>query len=303
GRIARLFQPIDVTFGRTLASVYSRTGIDPSTGYAFALVGFDAFRQQDGVPAQSASDLRNLTARGGANLPLGLRVGIEYQWSRGETWAIRTGQQVPIHTRSRLWPGGNLGWSYTPRRLLSGLLTSISAQATYRNTEGATEQPLFGAGTSETSVTSTADRTFAPSVALAWRIGLLTTFDATATRNEQSQAGTRYLTDIDVRNANIAFTLTPGFLPLPGGIRTNARFSQNGTTRCIQSPGQTACVAYVDSRQTSTQLTMDTDLPPSLGAGLQVAYLLNEERQTNRKTSQFVITAFVSFTTSVGQLR
>jgi len=44
-------------------------------------------------------------------------------------------------------------------------------------------------------------------------------------------------------------------------------------------------------------------LPPSLGAGLQVAYLLNEERQTNRKTSQFVITAFVSFTTSVGQLR
>jgi hypothetical protein len=230
-------------------------------------------------------------------------VGIEYQWSQGETWAIRTGEQVPIHTRSRLWPGGNLGWSYTPRRLLSGLLTSISAQATYRNTEGATEQPLFGAGTTETSVTSTTDRTFAPSVALAWRIGLLTTFDATATRNEQSQAGTRYLTDIDVRNANIAFTLTPGFLPLPGGIRTNARFSQNGTTRCIQSPGQTACVAYVDSRQTSTQLTMDTDLPPSLGAGLQVAYLINEERQTNRKTSQFVITAFVSFTTSVGQLR
>ena len=90
---------------------------------------------------------------------------------------------------------------------------------------------------------------------------------------------------------------------LPGGIRTNARFSQNGTTRCIQSPGQTACVPYVDSRQTSTQLTMDTDLPPSIGAGLQVAYLLNEERQTNRKTSQFVITAFVSFTTSVGQLR
>jgi hypothetical protein len=59
----------------------------------------------------------------------------------------------------------------------------------------------------------------------------------------------------------------------------------------------------VDSRQTSTQLTMDTDLPPSLGAGLQVAYLINEERQTNRKTSQLVITAFVSFTTSVGQLR
>ena len=302
-RIARLLQPIDISFGRTVASVYSRTGIDPSTGYAFAITGFDAFRQQDGVPAQSASDVRNLGARGGANLPLGLRLGLEYQWSRGETWTIRTGEQVPIRTRSRLWPGGNVGWTHSPRRLLGGLLSSISAQASYRESQGATEQPRFGSGATETSVTSTADRTFAPSVALAWRIGLLTTFDATATRNEQSQAGTRYLTDIDVRNANIAFTLTPEFLPLPSGIRTNARFSQNGTTRCIQSPGQTVCVPYVDSRQTSTQLTMDTDLPPSLGAGLQVAYLINEERQTNRKTSQFVITAFVSFSTSVGQLR
>jgi hypothetical protein len=48
---------------------------------------------------------------------------------------------------------------------------------------------------------------------------------------------------------------------------------------------------------------MDTDLPPNLGAGLQLAYLVNEERQTNRKTSQFVITAFVTFTTSVGQVQ
>jgi hypothetical protein len=303
GRLARLFQPIDLTFARTLASVYSRTGIDPSTGYAFALTGFDAFRSQDGVPAQSASDLNSFTARGGANLPLGFRLGLDYQWSQGETWTIRTGEQVPIHTRNRLWPGGSLAWAYTPRRLLSGLITSISAQASYRESEGATEQPRPGGSAAETSVTSTADRTFTPSVTLAWRIGVLTTFDASASRTEQSQAGTRYRTAADIRNANISFTVTPGFLRLPAGIRTNARFSQNGTTRCIQSPGQAGCVPYVDSRQTSTQLTMDTDLPPSLGAGLQVAYLLNEERQANRKTSQFVITAFVTFTTSVGQLR
>ena len=48
---------------------------------------------------------------------------------------------------------------------------------------------------------------------------------------------------------------------------------------------------------------MDTDLPPNMSAGLQMAYILNEERQTNRKVAQLVITAFVQLSTSVGQIR
>jgi hypothetical protein len=48
---------------------------------------------------------------------------------------------------------------------------------------------------------------------------------------------------------------------------------------------------------------MDTELPPNMSAGIQMAYLLNEERQTNRKVRQLVITAFVQLATSVGQLR
>ena len=34
-----------------------------------------------------------------------------------------------------------------------------------------------------------------------------------------------------------------------------------------------------------------------------MAYVLNDERQINRKVSQVVLTAFVQFNTSVGQLR
>ena len=48
---------------------------------------------------------------------------------------------------------------------------------------------------------------------------------------------------------------------------------------------------------------MDTDLPNNMSAGLQAAYVLNEERQTNRKISQFVLTAFVQLSANVGQLR
>jgi hypothetical protein len=48
---------------------------------------------------------------------------------------------------------------------------------------------------------------------------------------------------------------------------------------------------------------MDTDLPPNMSAGLQMAYILNDERQSNRRNSQLVITAFAQMQTSVGQLR
>ena len=48
---------------------------------------------------------------------------------------------------------------------------------------------------------------------------------------------------------------------------------------------------------------MDTELPPNMSAGIQMAYVLNEERQNNRKVRQLVITAFVQLATSVGQLR
>jgi len=59
----------------------------------------------------------------------------------------------------------------------------------------------------------------------------------------------------------------------------------------------------VDTRQSQTQLTLDTDFPPSLSAGLQMAYVINDQRQFNHKTAQLVVTAFVNMSTSVGRIR
>jgi len=86
-------------------------------------------------------------------------------------------------------------------------------------------------------------------------------------------------------------------------IRAAGRYSASANKTCLQAAGQEACVPYVDSRQTQMQLSLDTDLPPTLSAGFQMAYLVNDERQANRKTSQLVITAFVELHTSVGQIQ
>src|SRR5205823_10547582 len=103
-------------------------------------------------------------------------------------------------------------------------------------------------------------------------------------------------------NAQLAFR-TAGILKLKNDVRTTARYSHAENTVCLRLAGQTTCVPYVDSRQTQMQLSLDTDLPPTLSAGFQMAYLVNEERQANRKTSQLVITAFVELHTSVGRIQ
>jgi hypothetical protein len=86
-------------------------------------------------------------------------------------------------------------------------------------------------------------------------------------------------------------------------IRTTAGYSLASNTTCLRRTGTQTCVPYVDSRQTQAQLTLDTNLPSNMSAGLQMAYVLNEERQSNRKISQLGVTAFVQLSTSVGQLR
>ena len=183
------------------------------------------------------------------------------------------------------------------------MLSSLTAQATYRRSEIVNEQATFGSATS-ISLSSTTDRAVNPSLSLTWVGGVLTSYDASQGRTEQVSAGNLFKTERNQQNATVAFAFRP---PVRGrwrsNIRTTLRYSVTENTQCLRSAGQTDCVPFVDSRQVQGQLTMDTELPPNMSAGIQMAYLLNEERQTNRKIRQLVITAFVQLATSVGQLR
>jgi hypothetical protein len=86
-------------------------------------------------------------------------------------------------------------------------------------------------------------------------------------------------------------------------VRANIRFSRATNTTCLRTTGTTTCVPYLDSRQTQGNLTLDTDFPPNVSAGFQMAYVLNEERQASRKIRQIAFTAFVSLATTVGRLQ
>ena len=132
----------------------------------------------------------------------------------------------------------------------------------------------------------------------------ITSYDLTETTSDALNAGNLFHTDNSQENAALAFSFRPpGFVGLKGAIRANARYHAAGNTTCLQTAAQPVCVPYVDTRQSQTQVTLDTSFPPSLTAGFQMSYVLNEERQTNHKTAQLGVTLFVNFSTNVGQIK
>ena len=302
------FAPVDVSYGRERSSSFNRAGDVPGFGYQLALGGMDDFRRLDGLLAASAIESQTLTAGGGVTIGFGLRANGTYRRTQTVAWTLRAGEQVPLRSRSRDWPSGTISWSVAPsNRLIARVIPRLAAQVTYRRSEALSEQPTFGAAAVVT--TRTVDRTLNPSVSLTLFRGVILTGDVSRSRSDRLAAGSLFHTERDGQNASLTFAFRP-----PGGggggggrwrsnIRTSVGYSVLANTTCLRGAGQSSCVPYVDSRQTQAQLTMDTDLPNNMSAGLQMAYVLNEERQTNRKISQFVITAFVQLSASVGQLR
>jgi hypothetical protein len=184
------------------------------------------------------------------------------------------------------------------------VIRGLSARLTYRRRETDAAQSLFGGG-SAVSSTQTAETAIGPSVTITWPGGVSTSYDLAQTTSDAINAGNLFHTSNSQENASLAFSFRPpsGVMHLKGAIRANARYHASGNTTCLQTAAQPVCVPYVDTRQRQAQLTLDTAFPPSLTAGFQMAYQLNDERQTNHKTGQLGVTLFVNFSTNVGQIR
>ncbi|HUC41556.1 MAG TPA: cell surface protein SprA, partial [Gemmatimonadales bacterium] len=297
---------LDVTYSALLGSSFSRATDLPPAGYQFGLGGFGGFREVDGQPATSATQNTTLSSGGAVVLPLGLRANASYRLTRGVIWTLRTDEQVPIRSHSQEWPSASVNWSFTPPRQVVGkLLSNITARVGYRRLESSNEQPTFALpGGGAVALNSVHEETFTPAASITWIAGIFTSFDLTQTTSDRVSAGNLFRTTRNAHNGTVTFSFRP---PTKGSwrsyIRTTAGYSVANNATCLRRAGQDACVPYVDSRQSQAQLTMDTDLPNNMSAGLQAAYVLNEERQTNRKISQFVLTAFVQLSANVGQLR
>ena len=294
--------PIDVSYGLQRGSSYNLATDLPGLGYRLGLGGIDVFRSVNGQLATSAIQNNVFTAGGGISPGLGLRVTATYRQTSNVAWTLRSGEQVPLRAQIRDWPSGQIAWSVTPpKQNIGRFIPRIVAQMTYRKSQTSNEQPTFQVGSSV--ITRTTDEALNPSLSLTLPGNVLLTTDWARSYGDRLAAGSLFHSERGALNTSLTFSFRPPGGRLRNVIRTTAGYNLLANTTCLQGAGQGTCVPMVDSRQAQAQLTMDTDLPSNMGAGLQMAYVLNEERQTNRKISQFVITAFVQLSASVGQLR
>lgn len=294
----------DIGVTRDRSSSFSGSAQTPSFSYQLALAGFDAFRAQGGDIATSALQSTTGHATIATSLPFGFRVVGNYLRSQSVTWLMRINDQVQIASWSREWPSGAITWTITPSpRNLGRLLTGVTVQLGVRDRQTATQQPTLTGF--ESSSTRTTERSIAPSATLSWIRGILTAVDFSRLTSENTTAGNLFKSVHSQGSGNVSFAWRPpkALLNLKSNIRTTARYTYSLNTSCLLSAGTEVCIPYVDSRQTNVQLTLDTSFPPSLSAGFQMAYLLDDERQINRKISQLTLTAFVQLNTNVGQIR
>jgi hypothetical protein len=184
------------------------------------------------------------------------------------------------------------------------VIRGFTARFTYRRRETTSAQFVFSEAGGSAS-TQTTERNVSPSISVTWPAGVLTSFDLTEITSDAINAGNLFRTTRKQAGGGLNFQFRPParIARLKNMIRATAHYTTSRNAVCLQTIGQATCVPYVDSRQTQTQVTFDTDFPPSLSAGFQMGYVVNDERQTNHKTAQLVITAFVNLSTSVGQIR
>lgn len=301
---------IDLGYTRVRSSSFGQVAGSPTTSYQLGFGNLTDLRSQGGVYASSATENSTTSASATADLGLGFRFATTYQQTSGITWVLRGTTQSPVDVHSLDWPNGTLSWSLSPPRHgllpLGLLLNGITAQMNVRRHQISSAQPTLGAGVDLPSTLSQGtDRALAPSLTLSWVHGILSSMDYTTDKNETVQSGTLVRTRNATTNAYVAFAFKPPtkLIHLPTDVRTNARYTVTTTQQCVQPAGLDQCVSYVDTRQRQTQLSMDTDFPPTFSAGLQVAYIVNQQLQLNQKTAQLTITAYVSLSTSVGQFR
>jgi hypothetical protein len=313
--LAKLFDrlnPVDVSTRSGLRSQFSQRGVTPGLGYQLALGGVDAFRAYGGQPADAARQDHEVRLAGGLRLPLGISLASDYLRQEVTAWARRADGQTQMRQTEVDWPSVTGRWVWSPRQpLVRAVLTSVSATASYRERETQTIQSallaglLGGSAAAGDVTTSQSTRSWPLSLTLNWAPRVITTFSYSGMRSASDQSGNVVQADRNDVGADLsfAFRVPPELIPLRSDVRTSLRYSNSISTGCIARAGDSTCVPISDSRRRQMNLTMDTDMPPNVSAGLGISYIVTADAHANRKFSQFVFTASVTVNFSAGGSR
>jgi len=311
GDSSTLYRVLDVVtsldVGRRVErrSQFNRPGFDPGLGFQLGTGGEDGFRQQGGVLATAATASIQDRLSAGFRLPLGLSLNGAYAQRVGTTWSLRGDVQQEQRTIETDWPNVTARWTITPPGgLLRRVASALTATAGIRRREAVTELPsLQGTGPGVRTAQVSEGTPF--SVGITWGARIVTNVSWSDERTAIDRPGARTVNDRSSTavDATFAFRVPPDLLPLRSPVRATLRAQGSRNLACVQREGLATCTAIADSDRDEYALVLDTDMPPTVTAGLSVGYVLTEDRHVNRKFSQFTLTATVRVAFNAGEVR
>jgi hypothetical protein len=289
-------------------SQFDRPGFDPSAGYMLGLGGVGGFLARAGRLANAAQDQVQDRASLVLRLPLSVAVTGSYGERAAAVWYLRgTAQQVQRNTETD-WPNVSARWLWSPRTgWIRRWVASFNTSVGYQLRSAVSEQPSLDQATSAAGGLSVFQDTRARpfSVAIVWAPGITTSLTHGDERTVAQRSGNTTRSERVSNSADASFHFKPPqeFIPLKSDVRTSVRYQRSLNAICVERAGAPGCTRIADSHRSEYNLTMDTDMPPSVNAGFSVGYVLSDDRHINRKFSQFTLTASVRVFFSAGEIR
>jgi len=276
-------RPLDAQRTHTLTSTYDLAAFDPSAGFQLGLGGLDDFLRQGAEAAVGAAEITSSQLDASLDLPLGLSGTARYRATDADRYQRSTDARFLVSNSQQTdWPDVTVRWSRSNLGPLA--LVMLSGNVRDRNVRSS-----VAAFDSEAppSLNVTESRSYRPDLSLFFRNGVRLTGSVETTAGDRLANGRHTLRDELRWNASVEWSLKlPGSL---SGLRKPLTTSLSGngfiSKECLEDAGEGGCRPISDIRRQSVTLSFGADVVGSVRGELAGAYVLNELRHLDRKTS------------------
>jgi hypothetical protein len=323
GLMRRLFtaiQPIDVTYNRSLLSVFDQSPFSPPLSYQLAFGGVDRFKEIGGSPATSAGLIHQLSANHTILLPFGASIADRYQLISARNWTRRIDDSQAITDGTQVvFPDLSLRWSMKPdrlRRVISSIGGSARAVQTRQintrepefidvppvNAEGLTGLPASVVDRAETVVRSypaSVSVVFAGAKPLSANVGY-----AFSQRRETRPGLSSKNANRDV-NVEIAKPWTaPPSWKLRSDIRTRVSYQNTHGDNFVLNPLTLSRESRLsDNGRRAFSVSADTDVAENLSSSFVFSRVESFDKNLNRNFTQTVLSAVLHLQFFGGDLK
>jgi hypothetical protein len=300
-RMLRPFQSVTLTWNSALASQFEREAFSPGFGYQLGLGDLSSFRAIGGDTASSATERDDLRANTNILLPLSANLGITYSHATTQGFDQRGGRRAQDQTG---WPDVQVRWQNIPvPSMIDGVILAASAGARYERIE---RESVLGLRSPQ--VRGALEHRYTPDLRLTFAGGITASYTGSVIQGETiDPTGNGEQDGISHRLTVTGIFQPPGFMraKLRNPITTSLSFIEDSQSRCRfrpQASAEDACIAFIDSRNRTLNLNLDTSLS-DITVGVRINYT---DRQsfvgTRTGSSQFQFALFGRFLFTSGEM-